>query len=205
MPALENRTTHHAALPYAEIYNFMTKLGAIKSVAARAVEFAILCAVRTGEARFAVWDEIDLANRRWNIPGSRTKTGKDLSVPLAPRSIELLKSLPSEAGSNYVFVGIKPGQPLGHSAFQETVKRISNVTMHGFRSCFRDWAAECTSYPNHVCEMALGHAIGNAVEKAYRRGDLFEQRARLMSEWSRFCEMPKSASAEILPLRSKGL
>jgi integrase len=204
MPALDNKTKHHEALPFAEIYDFMTKLSAIDNIAARAVEFTILTAVRTSEARFATWDEIDLVNKRWTIPGERTKTRKPHVVPLVPRSIELLQAL-SRDGSPYVFIGTKAGSPLGHSAFQETVKRInSEVTMHGFRSTFRDWAAENTGYPNHVVEQALAHAIGNAVERAYRRGDLFEKRRKLMADWARYCEAPARAAADnVTPIRAK--
>jgi integrase len=203
MPALDNQTTHHEALPFAEIYDFMTKLSAIESIAARAVEFTILTAVRTSEARFATWEEIDLVNKRWTIPGERTKTRMPHAVPLVPRSIDLLQALPRD-GSPYVFIGTKAGQPLGHSAFQETVKRITpEITMHGFRSTFRDWAAETTAYPNHVVEQALAHAIGNAVEKAYRRGDLFEKRRFLMLDWARHCSTPRRERLDnVTPIRA---
>jgi integrase len=203
MPALDNRTKHHEALPFDEIYDFMTKLSAIKSVAARAVEFTILTAVRTGEARFATWDEINFDTQRWTIPAERTKTRKPHVVPLAPRAIELLKALPREHGTPYVFIGIKIGQPLGHTAFQETTKRINpEITMHGFRSCFRDWAGERTSFANHIVEMALAHAIGSAVEKAYRRRDLFDQRVPLMNEWARYCYTAPTKGATITLIRS---
>jgi integrase len=126
-------------------------------------------------------------------------------VPLAPRSIALLKALPREEGSNFVFIGERQGQPLHHGALRKTVKRINaTVTTHGFRSCFRDWCAERTSFPNHICEMALGHAIQSGVEAAYRRGDLIEQRTKLMDAWARFCEIEKCTPADVLPLRAKG-
>jgi integrase len=152
----------------------------------------ILTAARTGEVREARWSEIDLAAKVWTVPGEPTKTGKEHRVPLSPRAQELLKAAPRESYSDLVFIGVQKGKPLGHSSMNEALKRLRpNITTHGFRSTFRDWAAETTAYPNHVVEQALAHSIGNAVEAAYRRGDLFEKRRKLMSDWARFCETPR--------------
>jgi integrase len=138
------------------------------------------------------------------VPGERTKTGKEHRVPLSPRALEILKAAPRE-DSDWVFIGAKKGSPLGATALDQALKRInSSVTVHGFRSCFRDWAAETTHYPNHVIEQALAHAIGNAVERAYRRGDLFEKRRHLMADWAKYCETPpRVATYNVTPLRAR--
>lgn len=134
---------HHPALPFSEIYEFMTKLRAEPGVAARALEFLILTAARTGEVREARWSEIDLAAKVWTVPGERTKTGKEHRVPLSPRALELLKAAPREIYSDLVFIGVQKDKPLGHSSMNEALKRLRpNITAHGFRSTFRDWAAE---------------------------------------------------------------
>lgn len=160
---------HHYALPFAEISEFMPKLAKVKSVAARALEFTILTAVRSSEARLAAWDEVDFTNKRWTIPAARMKGKKDHVVPLSPQAIALLQALPRDH-SPWIFLGTKIGQPLGHASLRGTLKRIdSKIPVHGFRSSFRDWAAEKTNYANHIVEMALAHAVGNGVEKAYRR------------------------------------
>jgi integrase len=193
---------HHPALPFSEIYEFMTKLRAEPGVAARALEFLILTAARTGEVREVRWSEIDLTAKVWTVPGERTKTGKEHRVPLSPRALELLKAAPRESYSDLVFIGVQKGKPLGHSSMNEALKRLRpNVTTHGFRSTFRDWAAETTSYPNHVVEQALAHSIGNAVE-AYRRGDLLAKRAHLMADWARFCTTPHR-DATVTPIRMR--
>jgi integrase len=202
LPALAS-TKHHAALPFANVADFMTKLRAEQGVAARALEFTILTATRTSEAREAHWSEINLSASLWMVPGERTKTSKEHRVPLSARALEILKAAPREDG-NWVFIGMRKGKPLGHGALDKVLKRIHpGVTVHGFRSCFRDWAAETTHYPNHVVEQALAHAIGNAVERAYRRGDLFEKRAHLMRDWARYCETPRRAAADnVRPIRA---
>jgi integrase len=163
----------------------------------------ILTAARTGEVREVRWSEIDLTAKVWTVPGERTKTGKEHRVPLSPRALELLKAAPRESYSDLVFIGVQKGKPLGHSSMNETLKRLRpNITTHGFRSTFRDWAAETTSYPNHVVEQALAHSIGNAVEAAYRRGDLLAKRAHLMADWARFCTTPHR-DATVTPIRMR--
>jgi integrase len=186
---------HHAALPYSEIGSFMSALRSQHGPAARALEFTILTAARTGEITGAVWSEIDLVGKVWTIPAERMKMDREHRVPLSDRAVEILKALPTEENNDFVFIGkLKPN--LSHSAMMEVLHRMkrSDITVHGFRSCFRDWSAECTAYPNHVLEQALAHSVGSAVERAYRRGDLFLKRVKLMADWSRFCSKPVGAS-----------
>jgi integrase len=202
LPALVSNK-HHAALPFADVADFMTKLRGEQSVAARALEFTILTAARTSEVREARWSEVDLVAKLWTVPGERTKTGKELRVPLSPRAVEILKAAPRE-DSEWVFIGVRKGQALGTTALDQMLKRIApDITVHGFRSTFRDWAAETTTYPNHVVEQALAHSIGNAVERAYRRGDLFEKRTHLMRDWAKYCETPRRVAKDnVRPIRA---
>jgi integrase len=189
------KVEHHAALPYREMPAFMQDLREREGVSARALEFTILTACRTGEVIRARWAEIDLADKTWTIPASRMKGGKEHRVPLADPLLRMLDSLPGEVGNDFVFVGGKTGQPLSNMALLALLKRMgrSDLTTHGFRSTFRDWASETTAYPHEICEMALAHVIKNKAEAAYRRGDLFEKRKRLMADWCRYC----SASAVV--------
>ena len=195
------RVKHHAALPYAEIGDFIVALQAQPGVSARALEFAILTAVRTGEIIGATWREIDLTEKAWTIPAGRMKAGKEHRVPLSPRAVSILEDMltlrhlvESETeGDAFVFPGAKRGEPLSNMAFLMLLRRMGrgDVTAHGFRSTFRDWAAERTSYPSEVAEMALAHTVSDKVEAAYRRGDLFERRRKLMTAWATFCATPK--------------
>ena len=182
------KVEHHAALPYAEIAAFMAELRLKEGVSARALEFAILTAARSGEVRGAKWSEIDLNARIWTIPGERMKAGKEHRVPLAHEAITLLKALPREDGVNHVFLAPKGGQ-LSDMALTSVLRRMgrSGLTQHGFRSTFRDWAGETTAYPREVCEHALAHRLADGVEAAYQRGDLLAKRAGLMSDWARYC------------------
>jgi integrase len=176
------RVRHHAALPYVDLPVFLAELRARDAVAARALEFLILTATRTGEVIGATWDEFDLAAGIWTIPADRMKAGRGHRVPLANRAVKILEGMPRAS---------RPF-PLSNMAFLQLLKRMGRgaITAHGFRSAFRDWAAETTGYPNHVVEQALAHVIGNAVEAAYRRGDLFDKRRRLMNDWAAFCAFP---------------
>ena len=182
------KVEHHAALPYAEIPAFMAELRLKEGVSARALEFAILTAARSGEVRGAKWSEIDLDARIWTIPGERMKAGKEHRVPLVNEVVTLLKALPREDGVNYVFLAPKGGQ-LSDMALTSVLRRMgrSGLTQHGFRSTFRDWAGETTAYPREVCEHALAHRLADGVEAAYQRGDLLAKRAGLMSDWARYC------------------
>jgi integrase len=193
---------HHAALPFAEVYKFMKSLSATETnTAAQALEFAILTAARTGEVRFARWGEIDLGAKLWTIPADRMKARRPHRVPLSARALAILNAAPREEDDGFLFIGARAGQPLGHQALDQVLKRINPaVTVHGFRSTFRDWAGETTNYPNHVVEMALAHSIGSAVEAAYRRGDLLAQRVRLMEDWASYCAKP-AATGNIVPIR----
>lgn len=183
------KVKHHAALPFSEIPQFMAKLrDDHQGNSARALEFLTLTAARTSELTGALWDEIDFATKVWIVPGLRMKAGREHRVPLSDRAIELLTKLPREQGNPYVFIGARKGSSLSNMAMLELMKGIQpKYVPHGLRSTFRDWAAERTNYPNHVVEMALAHTVGDKVEAAYRRGDLFEKRRRLMAEWSRYC------------------
>jgi integrase len=188
LPSNGNRVEHLAALPYAQVPAFVAELRQREGIAARALEFAILTAARRGEVVGATWDEVDLAAKTWTIPAERMKADREHRVPLAEPALELLRALPREKGNSFVFVGAKKGCGLFVSALAATLRRMkrSDITTHGFRSAFRDWAAEQTTYANHVCEMALAHSISSAVEKAYRRGDLYTKRRRLMSDWAKY-------------------
>jgi integrase len=189
---------HHAALPYTDLPAFLAGLRERDGIAARALEFAILTAGRTGEVLGARWDEI--RDSVWTVPADRMKAGKLHRVPLSGRAAEILASLP-RAGA-FIFPGQGGGKPLSNMALLVTLRRIGrgDLTAHGFRSTFRDWVSERTNYPREVAEAALAHAIGAKEEAAYRRGDLFDKRRRLMAEWAAYCESPPAAG-EVLPLR----
>jgi integrase len=193
------RVKHFAALPYAEMPAFMARLRAMDRVDARALEFTILTAARTGEVIGARADEFDLNSAVWNVPAERMKTRKEHRVPLSPRAVALLRALYTEDGNAHVFVGRRAGKPLYHLAMHRVLRELHPAaTTHGFRSSFSDWANETTSYPNHVIEQALAHAVGSTVERAYRRGDLFDKRRKLMQAWAAYCSAPAAAGAVIL-------
>jgi len=197
------KVKHHAALPYADVPAFITELHTRDGVGARAFEFAILTATRSGEALGAEWNEFDLKGAMWTVPAARMKSGKEHRVPLAPSALKIIKDMADSKNGEFVFPGDNPGRPLAEKALWKVLHRlqVQNITVHGFRSTFRDWAAERTNYANHVVEMALAHTIGDKVEAAYRRGDLFDKRRRLMDEWARFCNTPAAAGAVIPLLR----
>jgi integrase len=182
------KVQHHPALPYPELPHFMSGLRKREELSARALEFMILTASRTGEVIGATWHEIDLKNALWSIPASRTKTGKEHRVPLSSPAIELLEALPRLNSNIHLFPGLGC-KPLSNMAMLTLLRRIEreDLTVHGFRSTFRDWAAERTDYPNEVAEMALGHAVSSKVEAAYRRGDLYEKRRAIMNDWAQYC------------------
>jgi integrase len=183
-------TRHHPAVPFAELPDFMTALQQQPGVRARALEFTILTACRTSEVVDAVWSEIDLDARLFTIPAARMKMSRDHRIPLSDRALAMLQQLPRH--NDWVFGGI------GSGAMSAVLKRLRpGVTVHGFRSTFRDWVSECTNYPGAVAEAALAHAIDNKVEAAYRRGDLLEKRAKLMQAYTRYCY----TDATVVPLR----
>lgn len=200
-PSAAKRVRHHPALPWAEIPAFMADIRATDSISARALEFTILCAARTGETIGATWDEIDLDTRTWTIAGERMKAHRPHRVPLPDRAIEILRDLPREKGSPYVFPGGKAKAPLSNMAMLECVRGMRpGLTVHGFRSTFKDWCSESTNHPNIVSEAALAHTIPDKVEKAYRRGELFEKRKRLMRDWAGYCMRPVIADSNVTPL-----
>ncbi len=203
LPARSRLTRgHHKAMPYAEIPAFLTHLRAKQAVAALALEFTILTAARTGEVIGATWDEIDLGKAIWTIPATRMKAGREHRAPLSDRAVEILRSL-KPLSQHHVFVGSKG--KMSSMAMAMLLRRMGyDATVHGSRSAFRNWAAECTGYPHEVCEMALAHTIENKAEAAYRRGDLFEKRRRLMDDWASFCSGAAIAGATITPIRSAG-
>jgi integrase len=195
------RIRHHAALPYAEIGAFMAELRAEDALTARALEFAILTAARIGEVLGAHWGEIDLHGKIWTIPGVRMKGGKDHRVPLSPAALPIIEKMAKARIGDFIFPGFKAKRPLSDTAIRLLLHRMGHVhaTTHGFRSSFRDWCAEQTAFPREVAEMALAHAIDNQVEAAYRRGDLFEKRRKLMDAWSNYCGTIAKAGA-VVPL-----
>ena len=199
LPALSKvrQVEHHAALPYTELPDFLTRLREQEGTSARAMEFAILTAARTGEVIGARWSEIDLAAKTWTIPAERMKARREHRVPLSSRWLAILTEMQAarESDESFVFPGGKPGQPLSNMAFLMLLRRMgrADLTAHGFRATFKTWASERTSFQNEIVEAALAHTIGGKVEQAYRRGDLFEKRRKLMDAWANFCEQPKSA------------
>ena len=176
------KVEHHPALPYRDLSAFMAELRQREGVAAQALEFTISTAARTGETIGARWDEIDLDRATWVIPAQRMQAQAEHRVPLSDRAVALLNSLYRERDNPFVFIGTQPGSGLSNMAMAAVLHRMGRdyITVHGFRSTFRDWAAETTAFPNHVVEMALAHKIGDKVEAAYRRGDLFDKRRKLM-------------------------
>jgi integrase len=208
-PSKVRKVQHHAALPYGKLPDFTSELRGQKGISARALEFTILTASRTGEVIGARWGDINIAEKLWTIPGDRMKAGKEHRVPLSTRALAILKEMdalrcqsnqpaPSE---DFVFPP-KLGKPLSKMAMDMRLRRMNRgVTVHGFRSTFRDWAAERMNFPSEVVEMALAHAVGSKVEAAYRRGDLFEKRRHLMDEWAEFCAAAPAGDGKVVPLR----
>lgn len=206
------RVEHHAALPWRDVGAFMAALRAQKGVAALALDFAILTAARTGEAIGATWGEVDLDHAAWTIPGARMKAGQDHRVPLSDAALDVLRravklhpgGTPKQDAP--VFPGGKLGRGLSSMALLALLRRMerTDLTTHGFRSTFRDWAAEATGYPREVAEAALAHTLRDKVEAAYRRGDLFEKRRRLMDDWAAHCAKPagKADGGKVVPMRA---
>jgi integrase len=190
---LTKDTKHHEAMPFKNIPDFMQKLRAREGSAARALEFLVLTAARSQEVIKAKWSEIDLDDGVWTVPAEHMKMGREHRVPLSDTAVALLRELPREG--DFIFIGAQANKPLGHSTMARLLERMKyNVTVHGFRSGFRDWAGEVTSFAHDICETALAHAKGKTVE-AYQRGDLFDKRRRLMAAWSEYCAIRASALA----------
>lgn len=187
-PSKVAKPRHHAALPFDDAPAFMVDLKQRDAIAARGLEFLILTAARTGEVIGAKWDEIDADVGIWTVPAERMKAGKEHRVPLSKSAAKLIETMTAVRMNDYVFPGTRPKSPLSNMAFLQLLKRMqcSGVTPHGFRSTFRDWASERTTYPSEVAEQALAHTISSKVEAAYRRSDLFEKRRAMLQDWDNF-------------------
>ncbi len=195
------RPEHHRALPYAQLPDFMISLKSVDGMGAQALRFAILTAARSGEVRGAKWSEIDLGSGTWTVPAERMKAGREHRVALSKPALNLLNALPRIGGSDLVFPAPRGGM-LSDMTLSAVLRRMKvDAVPHGFRSTFRDWVAECTSHGSDVAEMALAHAVGNKVEAAYRRGDLFEKRRRLAEDWAVFCSINATRTETVVPIR----
>lgn len=184
-----SKVRHHPALPYSEAASFLSELRTKGGMAALALEFCILTCARTGEAIAAQWSEIDFEKKLWTVPAERMKTRRPHRVPLSDEALRLLRHLEKAKAGPFVFPGAKSNRTISNMSMLAVLRRMErrDITVHGFRSTFRDWAAETTEFPNELVEMALSHTVGNQVEAAYRRGDMLERRQKLMDEWARHC------------------
>jgi integrase len=207
-PSRVKKVTHHPAMPHTEVPAFMKELAGNGSVSALALRFLILTATRTNEVLQARWNEIDLEAAIWIIPAERMKARCEHRVPLSDTALHILDALPRVDGNPHVFPGSRQGRPLSNMALLQLMRGMGYgvncdrgaFVPHGFRSSFRDWSGEVSSFPRDVAEMALAHVIENKVEAAYRRGDLFDKRRKMMQEWADYLEQLK-AGAEIIPIK----
>jgi integrase len=201
-PGKVTKVEPREALDGSEMGSFMTKLRAMEGVGARALEFAILTAARSGEVRGATWDEIDTTAKVWIIPASRMKAGKEHRVPLSDAALSVVEARPRVVGSPYIFTAPRGGQ-LSDMTLSAVTRRMKAACVpHGFRSTFRDWVSERTSYPGDMAEMALAHTISDKVEAAYRRGDMMDKRRQMMSDWAMFCAMVET-TGDVIPMTRK--
>jgi integrase len=191
---------HHAALPYAEIGAFMAELRQQEGIPARALEFAILTAARSGEAMGARWSEFNRTGRVWTIPGERMKTGKEHRIPLSDRALAIIEEMAAIRHNDFVFPGARGNRPLSNVSFYRQLHLMQrpDLTTHGFRSSFRDWCAERSTFPAEVSEMALAHIVSDKVEAAYRRGDMFEKRRQLAEAWAKYCAASSPAAGKVV-------
>ena len=191
---------HHESMNYRELPAFLA--GLEQGVASQALRFLILTAARSGEVLGAKWSEVDLDNATWSIPKERMKNGRPHRVPLSAQVLDLLRSLPREDGNDFLFIGPRAGHGLARNAFQRVMKRAGRAeTVHGFRSSFRTWCSEQTNFPREICEQALAHATGSAVEQAYARSDLLIKRAKLMAAWAKHCTTPVQVKgSDVVPI-----
>ncbi|MFP3475303.1 tyrosine-type recombinase/integrase [Burkholderia ambifaria] len=195
------KVEHHPALPYADLPDFMNELRAAEGTAARALEFLILTATRTNETIGATWQEFDLDEGVWIVPAERMKMRKEHRIPLSARAIALVRAQQKLKRGDYVFPGARDKKPLSNMAMLQLLERMkrNDITVHGFRSTFRDWAGETTHYPREVCEAALAHGIKDKAEAAYARGDLFTKRAALMQDWDKHCDCKQAVTRPPAP------
>jgi integrase len=200
------KVEHHPALPYDGLADFISALRSQEGIASRALEFLILTAARTGEVIGARWDEVDLEEKTWIVLAARMKAGREHRVPLSAATVTVLEQMKKMRESDFIFPGGRKGQPLSNMAMLAVLKQMdrSELTAHGFRSTFRDWAAERTNFPHEVAEMALAHTVSDKVEAAYRRGDLLQKRRQIMEAWARFCATTRSP-AEVVPISGSRL
>jgi integrase len=197
------KVEHHPALPYRELPAFMAELRKRDGVAARALEFLILTAARTGEVTGARWSEVDLDAKVWTVPAGRMKGGREHRVALSGAATALLRALYSEDGNEHVFIGSQPGSGLSSQGMPQVLHRMgrADVSVHGMRSTFRDWCGEQTNFPREVAELALAHTIGDKTERAYQRGDLLKKRYALAEAWARYAtSLPTERSGKVVPM-----
>jgi integrase len=199
---------HHAAMDYRGLPQFMAQLWRQDGTAARALEFLILTAARTGEVTGATWDEIDFDSKTWVILGPRMKGGREHRVPLSPACIDLLRKLPRDSGNRFIFIGPRSGSGLSKMSMtyvMQALRQGGKTTIHGFRSSFSTWAHEQTAHASHTIEISLAHNVGTEVERAYRRSDLVSKRRLLLEQWAKFCSMPPTkVSGDVVALRRGG-
>ncbi len=206
-PSRVKRVIHHPSMPFTEVPTFMEELSRNGSVSALALQFLILTATRTNEVLQAQWSEIEMETAIWTIPASRMKAKQEHRVPLPDVAMAVLEALPHIEGNSYVFPGARHGRPLSNMSLLQLMRGMGdgvngsrgNYVPHGFRSSFRDWSGEVSSFPRDVAEMALAHVIENKVEAAYRRGDLFVKRRKMMQDWSNYLDKLKAGS-EVIPI-----
>jgi integrase len=189
---------------YGEVGTFLAELRVDTKIAARALEFLVLTAARSGEVLQARWDEVDLPSRLWTVPAERAKSGREHRVPLSAAAVAIVKAMAEIRLNEYLFPGRR--DPLARTALFDQLRRMGrgDTTTHGFRSTFRSWAAERTNFPREVAEMALSHTVGDTVERAYQRSDMFEKRRQIMDAWARFCDMTATVtggSEKVVTLR----
>lgn len=193
------KVEHFKALPFAEMNSFIENLRKNEGIAALALEFCILTVSRTSECMGAKWSEVNFNEKYWLVPAERMKAKKEHKVPLSPRALGILEQMRSISEGEFIFPGRTKNKPLSNMAFLSLLRRMKyDVTAHGFRSSFRDWAEERTNFPSNVVEMALAHTVKNKVEAAYRRGDLFMKRQLLMNAWETYCNSPTKAQGQVL-------
>ena len=204
-PSDIHKVKHFAALPYQKINGFMDKLRQREATSALALRLIILTATRSGEVRNAVWSEFDLEKGNWTIPAERMKAEKEHIIPLCPEAISIIKDLPHLAGNNYLFTSPKSGKALSDVVFKKLMERmgITDITTHGFRSTFRDWAAEQTDFPREVIENALAHQLKDKAEAAYFRSNLLDKRRELMNKWGDYTKLPQIKDGKIVHLINK--
>jgi integrase len=192
---------HHAAMPYVDVPNFMTELSAREAIAARALEFTILTASRSGEALGGKFSEVDFDAKNWTVPAARMKARIPHTVPLSARALAILEEMKAAATGPYIFPASDPAKPLSGMAMLMLLRRmkLAEVTVHGFRSSFRDWCGDSTTFPREVAEAALAHKVGNEVEQAYRRSSALEKRRKLMEAWASFC-LPAQQRKYVVPM-----